>query len=91
VGLRSAAAINFCVRVAYSPVPQASAAKRALASPALAPISAGTDSPQNSDSPAGFLESWRGYRGARAQVRAYFNELLIDVNLRFNFVPPCSS
>jgi hypothetical protein len=27
----------------------------------------------------------------RAQVRAYFNELLIDVNLRFSFVPPCSS
>ena len=33
----------------------------------------------------------RSQGALRAQVRAYFNDLLIDVNLRFNFVPPCSS
>jgi hypothetical protein len=29
--------------------------------------------------------------GSGPRLFPYFNELLIDVNLRFNFVPPCSS
>ena len=41
--------------------------------------------------PCGYAVDMLRTTSAPAQVRAYFNELLIDMNLRFNFVPPCSS